>query len=325
MKNIQEDLKNGNFRQIYLLYGEEDYLIAQYRDKLLKALVPEGDTLNFSRFEGKDTRVSEVIDLCETIPFLSERRVILFENSGFFKNKCDELADYLPQIPDYLYLIFVEKQVDKRSRMYKALKDKGRAAEFSMPDDKTLLTWIGTILGKNGRKIRTTDAGVLLQRTGSDMGNIKNELDKLIGYTEGRDMVTMADIDAVCTNRAENRVFDMVRAVADKDQKRAMLLYEDLLALREPPLKILFNLTREFRRMLLIKKMEREGTAQSEIAAVLGVKPFAVQKSSRCARRYTVSALEKILEEFAAADEDVKTGRLDDRLAVELMIVKCSK
>ena len=325
MKNIQEDLKNGNFRQIYLLYGEEDYLIAQYRDKLLKALVPEGDTLNFSRFEGKDTRVSEVIDLCETIPFLSERRVILFENSGFFKNKCDELADYLPQIPDYLYLIFVEKQVDKRSRMYKALKDKGRAAELSMPDDKTLLTWIGTILGKNGRKIRTTDAGVLLQRTGSDMGNIKNELDKLIGYTEGRDMVTMADIDAVCTNRAENRVFDMVRAVADKDQKRAMLLYEDLLALREPPLKILFNLTREFRRMLLIKKMEREGTAQSEIAAVLGVKPFAVQKSSRCARRYTVSALEKILEEFAAADEDVKTGRLDDRLAVELMIVKCSK
>ena len=325
MKNIQEDLKNRNFRQIYLLYGEEDYLIAQYRDKLLKALVPEGDTLNFSRFEGKDTRVSEVIDLCETIPFLSERRVILFENSGFFKNKCDELADYLPQIPDYLYLIFVEKQVDKRSRMYKALKDKGRAAEFSMPDDKTLLTWIGTILGKNGRKIRTTDAGVLLQRTGSDMGNIKNELDKLIGYTEGRDMVTMADIDAVCTNRAENRVFDMVRAVADKDQKRAMLLYEDLLALREPPLKILFNLTREFRRMLLIKKMEREGTAQSEIAAVLGVKPFAVQKSSRCARRYTVSALEKILEEFAAADEDVKTGRLDDRLAVELMIVKCSK
>ena len=325
MKNIQEDLKNGSFRQIYLLYGEEDYLIAQYRDKLLKALVPEGDTLNFSRFEGKDTRVSEVIDLCETIPFLSERRVILFENSGFFKNKCDELADYLPQIPDYLYLIFVEKQVDKRSRMYKALKDKGRAAELSMPDDKTLLTWIGTILGKNGRKIRTTDAGVLLQRTGSDMGNIKNELDKLIGYTEGRDMVTMADIDAVCTNRAENRVFDMVRAVADKDQKRAMLLYEDLLALREPPLKILFNLTREFRRMLLIKKMEREGTAQSEIAAVLGVKPFAVQKSSRCARRYTVSALEKILEEFAAADEDVKTGRLDDRLAVELMIVKCSK
>ena len=325
MKNIQEDLKNGNFRQIYLLYGEEDYLIAQYRDKLLKALVPEGDTLNFSRFEGKDTRGSEVIDLCETSPFLSERRVILFENSGFFKNKCDELADYLPQIPDYLYLIFVEKQVDKRSRMYKALKDKGRAAEFSMPDDKTLLTWIGTILGKNGRKIRTTDAGVLLQRTGSDMGNIKNELDKLIGYTEGRDMVTMADIDAVCTNRAENRVFDMVRAVADKDQKRAMLLYEDLLALREPPLKILFNLTREFRRMLLIKKMEREGTAQSEIAAVLGVKPFAVQKSSRCARRYTVSALEKILEEFAAADEDVKTGRLDDRLAVELMIVKCSK
>lgn len=323
MKSLREDLKTGSFRQIYLLYGEEDYLTLLYRDKLLKALVSEGDTLNYSRYEGKDIRVREVIDLCETIPFPAERRVILFENSGFFKNKCDELADYLPRIPDYLYLIFVEKQVDKRSRMYKALKDKGRAVEFSLPDDDTLLKWIATILAKSGRKIRTNDAGILLQRTGSDMGNIKNELEKLIGYTEGRDMVTMADIDAVCTNRAENRVFEMVRAVADKDRKKALSLYEDLLALREPPMKILYNLTKEFRRMLLIKKMEREGTSQNEIAAVLSIKPFAVQKSSRCARRYTVSALEKILEEFADADEDVKTGRLDDRLAVELMIVKC--
>lgn len=325
MKSLQEDLKNGNFRQIYLLYGDEDYLTQLYRNKLLKALVPEGDTLNFSRYEGKDIRVREVIDLCETIPFLAEKRVILFENSGFFKNKCDELADYLPQIPDYLYLIFAEKQVDKRSRMYKALKDKGRAVEFSLPDDNTLLKWIATILGKRGKKIRTNDAAVLLQRTGSNMGNIKNELDKLIGYTEGRDMVTMADIDAICTNRAENRVFEMVRAVAEKDQKKAMLLYEDLLALREPPIRILFNLTKEFRRMLLIKKMEREGTSRNEIAAVLSIKPFAVQNSSRCAQRYTISSLERIIEEFAAADEDVKSGRLDERLAVELMIVKCSK
>ncbi len=325
MKSIQEDLKSGNFRQIYLLYGEEDYLIVQYRDKLLKALVPEDDTLNFSRYEGKDIRVSEVTDLCETIPFLSERRVILFENSGFFKNKCDELADYLPQIPDYLYLIFVEKQVDKRSRMYKALKDKGRAAEFTLPDERALLPWIASILGKSGRKIRTSDAEILLQRTGSDMSNIRNELDKLIGYTEGRDTVTLADIDAVCTNRLENQVFKMVRAVADKDQKKALSFYEDLLALREPPLKILFNMAREFRLMLLTKKMEREGTARTEIASVLSLKTFAVQNLSRCAGRYTVSALEKIVEDFAETDEDVKTGRLDDRLAVELMIVKCSK
>lgn len=90
-------------------------------------------------------------------------------------------------------------------------------------------------------------------------------------------------------------------------------------------MRILFNLTNEFRRMFLIKKMEREGTSQNEIADVLSIKTFAVQKSSRCARRYTVSSLEKIVEEFAAADEDVKSGRLDERLAVELMIVKCSK
>ena len=108
MKNIQEDIKTGNFKQAYLLYGEEAYLKQQYKQRLLNALNPDGDTMNFSRFEGKGIEVKELIDLCETLPFFAERRVILLEDTGFFKNKCDELADYLKNLPEYLCMIFVE-------------------------------------------------------------------------------------------------------------------------------------------------------------------------------------------------------------------------
>ena len=70
MKSLNEDLKTGQFKQIYLLYGEEAYLKKQYRDRLTKALLPEGDTMNFAHFEGKGVDVKSVIDLSETLPFL---------------------------------------------------------------------------------------------------------------------------------------------------------------------------------------------------------------------------------------------------------------
>ena len=131
VKNLQEDIKTGKFKNAYLLFGEEAYLKIQYKEKLIHALNPDDDTMNFTKYEGKGIEVREMIDLCETMPFFADHRVVLVENSGFFKNKCDELADYMKTLPDYLRLVFVEEEVDKRSRMYKAVKNCGRIVEFA--------------------------------------------------------------------------------------------------------------------------------------------------------------------------------------------------
>ena len=267
MKSLQEDLKTGKFKQAYLLFGEEAYLRQQYKDKLIQALNPDGDTMNFTRYEGKGIEVREMIDLCETMPFFAEIRVILVENSGFFKNKCEELADYMKSLPDYIRMVFVEEEVDKRSRMYKAVKACGRITEFARQDEKSLMRWAAGILGREGRKIRTSDMELFLTKTGTDMGNIRMELEKLITYTQGRDIVTAEDIEAVCTTQTANKIFDMVRAVTERNQKRALELYYDLLTLKEPPMRILFLLAKQFHQLFLAKKMSEEGVAQPEIAS----------------------------------------------------------
>ena len=120
MKTIDEDIKNKTFRRCYLLFGEEAYLKKQYREKLLHAMTKEGDTMNVSFFEGKDIRPGELVDLAETMPFFAERRVILVEDSGFFKSACDLLAEYLQAVSETASFIFVESEVDKRSKTYKA-------------------------------------------------------------------------------------------------------------------------------------------------------------------------------------------------------------
>ena len=324
MKNIQEDIKTGNFKQAYLLYGEEAYLKQQYKHKLVQALNPEDDTMNFNHYEGRNIDVKELIDLCETMPFFADRRVVLLEDTGFFKNKCDELADYMKELPDYLCLIFVENEVDKRNRMYKAVKAAGRIGEFVQQDEKTLMRWAAGLLKKEGKMITQRDMELLLTMTGVDMGNLRMELEKIISYTGDRDVVTGEDIQQVCTTQTQNKIFDMVRAVTEKNQRKALDLYNDLLTLREPPMRILFLLSKQFRQMCLAKKMSVEGASQNEIATRLGVPSFAVRNLLTCARAYKIEELEKAEEDFIDAEEAVKTGRLQDVLSVELLIVKYS-
>ena len=324
MKNIQADIKSGNFKQAYLLYGDEAYLKQQYKHNLVKALNPDDDTMNFSHYEGKGVDVKQLIDLCETMPFFAERRVILLEDTGFFKNKSEELADYMKELPDYLCMVFVESEVDKRNRMYKAVKACGTIAEFARQDEKTLMRWAAGILGKAGKKITQRDMELLLTKTGTDMGKLRMELEKLICYTEGRDVVTAEDIEEICTTQTTNRIFDMVRAVTEKNQKRALDLYYDLLTLKEPPMRILFLLAKQYRQLLQVKQFAEAGLAQQEMASKLGVPSFAVRNIASCARAYTISELEQAIKDFVDAEESVKTGRLEDKLSVELLIIKYS-
>ena len=324
MKNIQEDIKSGNFKSAYLLCGEEAYLKVQYKNKLLKALNPDDDTMNFNHYEGRNIDVKELIDLCETMPFFADRRVVLLEDTGFFKNKCDELADYMKELPDYLCLVFVEDEVDKRSKMYKAVKSCGRIGEFARQDEKTLMQWAAGILKREGKNITQRDMELLLTMTGIDMGNLRMELEKLITYTGDRNVVTRADIQEVCTTQTQNKIFDMVRAVTEKNQKRALDLYYDLLTLKEPPMRILFLLAKQFRQLLLVKEYTEEGVAQPEMASRLGVPSFVVRNIASCARSYRISELRQAVTDFVDAEEAVKTGRLQDVLSVELLIVKYS-
>ena len=324
MKEILDDIKNGTFHRAYLLYGPEAYLKQQYRNKLLDALVPEGDTMNFARFEGKGLDEGQIIDLAETVPFFEDHRVILLENTGLFKAKADRLADYTAALPDYLVLIFVEEEADKRSRLYKGVQKAGLVTEFGVQKEDDLMRWVLGILKRKKKKITRPDMELFLEKTGSDMGNIHMELQKLLDYTLGREVIAREDIEAVCTTQISNRIFDMIRAMTEKRQKEALKLYYDLLALKEPPMRILYLMARQFHQLLLVKTLAEDGFDQKTIASRAALAPFAVRKILPLTRRYTRQELEEAVENFTRTETEVKTGKLNDALSVELMLVKYS-
>lgn len=326
MKSLNEDLKTGNFSQIYLLYGEENYLKKQYKERFVKDLLPEGDTMNYAHYEGKGIDVREVIDLAETMPFFAERRVLVFENTGFFKSAAGaELADYLKELPETAYFLFVEDEVDKRGKMYKAVKSKGRAVELPFQDENTLKRWVVGQIGRENKKITEADVVYFLNKVGIDMENITKELEKLFCYALERDVITRADIDAVCVTQISNHIFDMVNAVAEKQQKKALDLYYELLTLKEPPMRILFLLTRQYRGLYQVKQLAQKGYGRKEIAEKAGLHPFAVGKFMEQAKRFQVKELRAILEDSVDIEQRVKTGLLTDTMAVEVFLVKYSQ
>ena len=138
MKVLNQDIKTGQFKQVYLIYGDEAFLKKSYKNRLKEAVVGD-DSMNFHRFDGKGIDLKEVISLADTMPFFGERRMILIEDSGLFKGGgADPLVEYLPGMPDTSILVFVESEVDKRSRLYKKVKDLGYAAEMGRQDARQL-------------------------------------------------------------------------------------------------------------------------------------------------------------------------------------------
>lgn len=324
MKTIDNDIKMGQLKNVYLLYGTEDYLKRQYRDKLKHALVEPDDTMNFSAYEGKDINPKELIDLSETLPFFKEKRMILVENSGFFKNSCDDLAEYMSQVPESTCFVFVEEEVDKRSKLFKAASRAGSAVEFETPKEDMLVRWILGRIQREGKKITQSVMQLFLSKTGSDMENIDKELEKLICYTLDKIEISAADVEAICTGQTENKIFEMIDAISAKNQKKALDLYYDLLALKEAPMRILFLIARQFQNLLLIKSMSAKGYPAVSIAKTAGMPSFAVQKNLRQAGAFKINQLKEAIEDCGQAEEDVKTGRMADQLAVELLIVKYS-
>ncbi len=323
MKSINEDIKNNSFKQVYLLYGEEAYLKRIYKEKLRNALVEKDDTMNYNYYAGKGVPIPEIIDIGETLPFFAERRLIVIENSGLFKSSND-FADYVKELPETTYLLFVEDEVDKRNKLFKAVKDKGRVIEMARQDSKTLTTWILSKLKAENKNITKAALELFLTKTGDDMEHIEKELEKLVCYCMDKESITPVEVEEVCTVTITNKIFDMISAVAEKKQEKALNLYYDLLSLKEPPMRILFLVVRQFNLLLQVKEMKRLGKDNGEIAKKTSLAPFLVGKYFSQAGHFKAEQLKIALQDCAETEEAVKSGRLNDKIGVEMLIVKYS-
>ncbi len=324
-KKLNEELAAGNFRSVYLICGDQAYLRIQNRDKIKESLLGDGDEMNLSVFRGIDVPIREIIDLSETMPFLADRRVIVLENTGLLSSKAGEeadiLADYLNQIPETTSLLFVEENFDKRKKLYKAIDKTGTILICDTPDEDTIRAWAASIFKREGFSMSGRSLAVFLNAVGDDMQNIAIEAEKLCCYCLGQKDITEKEIREICSVQIKDRIFDMISAIAIKDKRKALEIYMDLCALQTAPQIILSLMMRQFNQLLQVQELS--GTmGDREIASTIGLPPFVISKRYRPAlRNYKEGELLQLLESCMTAERDYKSGKIDARLAVEMIIV----
>lgn len=324
MKVINDNIKNNDFKPVYLLYGDEPYLKKQYEDRLKNAIIGE-DTMNYSFFDKDNVSVKEVISIGDTLPFFAEKRLIIIQNSGFFKSSNDELAEYIRNIPDYLIIIFVEEQIDKRNKVYKAVSECGYVTEMNPQPVSVLVKWINSLLKAENKAITQEAAMCMLDKTGASMNLIKQEVEKLTAYACEKEVIEKKDVEAVCSEQVVSKIFDMVAAIGNKNEQLALSLYYDLLSLKEKPMSILFLIVRQFNGILQVLEGAALGKSNSIMAKEMGAAPFIVGKYAAQAKNFNREYLCEALRDCAQAEEDVKSGKLTDRIAVEMIIIKYSR
>ena len=320
-EQLKMQLRTNSLKSMILLYGEERYLRKQYADMIFAKFGGEKDGMNTHYYDGKNVVIGQVIDQAETMPFFADKRVMVFRDTGLFKSGGEELAAYLESPCESAVFIFCESEVDERSKLYKVVAKNGMVAQIDYQTREALQGVIGSFLKREGKRISINTANRILDKTGTDMAMLRSELEKLVTYCLDRDVITDEDVEVICSENIEDNIFDMLDAIADKNADRTMAMYYDLLALKVPAIKLLSLLERQYNQLLQIRLLRDDGEQKDTIAQKLGIRSYFIGKYLAQASRYTAAELKKTLNRCVQTDEDIKTGRINDVLGVETLLI----
>jgi len=306
-------------KNLYLLFGDERFLQKHYADKIEK----ESGVENKDIFDGTIS-VAEIIMAAETFSFdgVSSKRLIFIRDSKLFasgrKAESEEMADYFSKIPNDTIMVFIESEVDKRTRIFKKMQENGEVVECATLSPEKLSKWIARLFTKKGKKISTPTINFLTRTCGSNMANLANECEKLFHYCENE--ITPQDILEICTPTLESRIFDLTKAVSAGRTADALKNYRDMLILKESPIMILSMVIRQLRIILLCKCHAEKNTPRSVIAKELNLRDFVVNEA--LSSRFTTAQLIRALRSCMDTDIRIKTGLLSPEIGVELLIIE---
>ncbi len=326
LKNLKEDIKNRRFKRVYLFFGDENYLKKTYIDELRNAIIPKGaEMMNLDVFQEKKIESKKISDACETFPFMNDLRLIIVKDSELFiqgnKNESEKTAEYVKNIPETSVLIFVEEKVDKRGKLYKAVSTNGECIECKIPNEKEMLLWTEKAVLKKGLTMKKNVILYFIRSINNGMETALIEIEKLADYI-GKGEVCEKDIDNICTKSLEVKIFDMVAAIGNKKIKEALDIYNNMILMKEAPIMILAMIARQFRIILQSKYLSEKGFYKSEIAEKIKQREFVVSECLSQAKNFKKKELLKALEDCLECDVNIKTGKVQDRLGVEMIIMK---
>ena len=317
---LSKDLKENNLDKLYLFFGEEVYLKELYTKKILQTIPDDGfEEFNKIIIDGKESDMFSVSEALESFPMMSDKKIVLIENSGIFKSANQETKDFYSKVFSALaedtVLIFSETEVDKRSALFKAAQKSGSVVEFELLSEADLISFVQREVMGQGKKIQKDVAEYLVNISDSSLSSLKNEILKLVSNCE--DEITKTDVDRLASKSLQIQVFELCDLLMERKTDRVLQMLEDLKTVKESPFKLIYILFGTFDKMLKAKLMEYEGTPYQDIAKELGVPPFIAKKYINGQKGFSQDELILMTVKVAEVDLLIKQGKTDEWSAFE--------
>ncbi len=327
----------------YLLYGADEFsrqeALAQMKHKLGD---PTTASLNTTLLDGRSLTLADLQAACDTVPFLADKRLVIVEGLAarwerrqpgegvepkpFAKSDREleeALQGYLGQLPDSTRLVFVDDEVSASNPLLRLAKaHSGYVKEFPPRRGRELHAWIAERVKQKGGRITNEAVAALAVFVGENLRLLDQEIEKLLTYSgPGRD-VQKADVEALVPYAREARIFDLVDAIGQRQRETALRLLHQMLDEGTAPAYLMVMFARQFRMLLQGRELLDGGAGKEAIVAALKLHPFVADKVLLQGRNFTMEHLERIYRRLLDADVAMKTGRAEETVALDLLVVE---
>jgi DNA polymerase-3 subunit delta len=297
-----------------------------------KLIEPEHRDFAVSKFDLHETPVEAVIEDVETLPFMVPRKIVVAKNATLFtgakdtgkaEHDVERLAAYLKAPVDYAVLIFTvaADKLDERKKIVKALKEQDALVPCLPLTGDSLTRWVQDQAARRHFAFEPGAAEQLILYTGGHLQALQSELEKLSLYIGEGGRVGLPLVDELVIRSAEQNVFLLVEDIVQLRLDKALATLDELLKMKEEPIKIVLLLARQFRILLQVKELTKQGLSHQQIASQIGLHPYAVKLADGQTRKYDTAKLSGILERLADLDFRMKSGGIDKVLGLELFLL----
>lgn len=330
VENLEKELKQEKLHSIYLLYGEETYLLENAVKKIKKIF---GDLiLGINYIQINETNVNGLISDIETPAFGYDKKLIIVKNSNILKKEKKSNTDLQKKISEYIkeniktidqttVLIFIEEELIKCD-LTNTIQELGEVCNFERLKPIELKKRLRTICNMYQVNIDENTLQYFIETCGTNMQVLINEIRKLIEYEGKNGTIKKEDIDKLSIKELESRIFDLTDNLGKRDITKVLEMLKELLYNKEPIQKILVTLYNHLKKLYMAKLAEKYNR---NIAECLKLKPnqmFLVTKYKKQSEFFKEKELRKILKELIDLDYNYKNGLIDINIGLEAILCR---
>ena len=302
---IVSDIKNGQFKPVYFLMGEEPYYIDKISEFIENNVLTEEEKgFNQMVLYGRDVAIEEISDNAKRFPMMAERQVVIVKEAQDLSRTIEKLVSYVenPQLSTILVICYKYKTIDKRKKLYKAIKKDGLIYESKKLYENQVADWIRRVLSGKNYKIDTKAALMLVEFLGNDLSKISNELDKLMVVLPTNSTITPKDIEENIGISKDYNNFELRKAIGERNVVSSNKIINYFSQNQKAnPIVVTISLLNSFFTQILIYHSLQDKSKNS-VARALKVNPYFVSDYITAAKNYPMRKVSQVIGLLREAD-----------------------